>query len=67
MNECKQFIWISNSVQIICGWIKFRDCSNNGTNPHQKGDNHKNVKIGYGYYKFSSQELLKYRKEWNSL
>jgi hypothetical protein len=30
-----------------------RDSSNIGTGPLQRGDNHKNVKMGWGYLKIS--------------
>jgi hypothetical protein len=33
-------------------------CSNKGPGPLQRGDNYKNVKIGYGHFKSSSSELL---------
>jgi hypothetical protein len=32
--------------------------SNKGTGPLQRGDNHKNVKIGWGHLKKNSQEPL---------
>jgi hypothetical protein len=32
---------------------RVRVCSNKGTSPLQRGDNHKNVKMGWGHLKIS--------------
>jgi hypothetical protein len=40
-------------IGIIYPWVKenFKFCSNKGSGPLQRGDNHKNVKMGWGHLK----------------
>jgi hypothetical protein len=57
------FSRISRPISIKLGinhpWVKGNiNCSNKGPGPLQRGDNHRNAKMGWGHLKSSSPEPL---------
>jgi hypothetical protein len=53
----------SNLVKIILGKV----CSNKGPSSLQRGDNHKNVKMGWGHLKISTSTtaLANFNQTWH--
>jgi hypothetical protein len=58
-----------NSIKLNTNypWMKeIQVCSNEGPGPLQRGDNHKNVKMGWGHLKiFSRTTWATFNQTWN--